>query len=84
MQYCKTFLHIYVETSVYQRVLLDDPDDREEVEEWSIKSSRSLNSFWKLLIAAADAEILLPMRENSDNRWMTLKCPTNQPGSFDL
>jgi len=61
MQYCKTFLQIYVETSIYQRVLLDDADDREEVEERSIKSSRSLNSFWKSLIAAADAEILLPM-----------------------
>jgi len=81
MQYCKTFLQIYVETSVYQHVLLDD---REEVEEWSIKSSRLLNSFWKSLIAAADAEILLPMRENPDNHWMTLKCPTNQPGLFNL
>ena len=58
MQYFKSFLQVYVETSVYQRVVLDD--DREEVEERSIKSSRSLNTFWKSLIAAADAEILLP------------------------
>ena len=81
MQYFKSFLQVYVETSVYQRVVLDD--DREEVEERSIKSSRSLNTFWKSLIAAADAEILLPMRENSENHWMTLKRPTNMPGSLD-
>lgn len=84
MQYCKTFLQIYVETSVYQRVLLDDPNNREEVEEQSIKSSQSLNTFWKSLIAAADAEILLPMRENPDNHWMTLKRPTNQPDLLDF
>ncbi|KAL6303822.1 hypothetical protein BKA93DRAFT_826249 [Sparassis latifolia] len=67
MQYCKTFLQIHVETFIYQRVLLDDADGREEIEEWSIKSSRSLNTFWKSLIAAADDEILLPMRENPDS-----------------
>ncbi|GBE88644.1 hypothetical protein SCP_1400490 [Sparassis crispa] len=67
MQYCKTFLQIHVETSVYQHVLLDDADGREEIEERSIKSSRSLNTFWKSLIAAADDEILLPMRENPDS-----------------
>jgi hypothetical protein len=33
------------------------------------------------LIAAADAEILLPMREDPANHWMTLKRPTNMPGS---
>jgi hypothetical protein len=34
----KSFLQVYVETSIYQRVVLDD---REEFEERAIKSSRS-------------------------------------------
>ncbi|KAI0337092.1 hypothetical protein BDW22DRAFT_1384197 [Trametopsis cervina] len=80
MQYCKSFLQVYVLTSVRQRVVLDD---REEFEERTIKSSRSLNTFWKSLIAAADAEVLLPMREDPKNHWMTLKRPTNTPGSLD-
>lgn len=80
-QYCKAFLQVYVETSTYQRVLLDD---REEVEERAIKSSRSLNTFWKSLIAAADVEILLPMREDPANHSMTLKRPTNMPGPLEL
>jgi len=77
MQYCRSFLQVYVLTSVRQRVVLDD---REEFEERTIKSSRSLNTFWKSLIAAADAEVLLPMREDPKNHWMTLKRPTNMPG----
>ncbi|THH17294.1 hypothetical protein EW146_g3486 [Bondarzewia mesenterica] len=84
MQYCKTFLQIYIETSIYQCILLDNADGREEVEEQSIKSSRSLNTFWKLLIAAADDEILLPMRENPDNYWLKLKRTTNQPVEFTI
>ncbi|KAF8331936.1 uncharacterized protein EI90DRAFT_3289180 [Cantharellus anzutake] len=46
VQYCKTFLQICVESSVHERVLLDDADGREEVKEQSIKSCRSLNTFW--------------------------------------
>ena len=80
MQFCKSFLQVYVETSTYQRVVLDD---REEVEERAIKSSRSLNTFWKSTIAAADAEVLLPMREDPSNHWMTLKRPKDMPGSLD-
>ncbi len=53
------------------------------MEERAIKSSRSLNSFWKSLIAAADAEVLLPKRQNSDNHWMTLKRPTDLSGALD-
>lgn len=37
--------------------------EREEVEETAIKSSRSLNTFWESLIAAADADVLLPKRQ---------------------
>ncbi|KAK0701269.1 hypothetical protein B0H67DRAFT_614339 [Lasiosphaeris hirsuta] len=55
----------------------------EEVGERAIKSSRSLNTFWKSLIAAADAEVLLPKRQNPDNHWMTLKRPTNISGAID-
>lgn len=36
----------------------------EEVEERAIKLSKSLITFWKSLIAAADAEILLPKRQD--------------------
>jgi hypothetical protein len=78
MQYCKSFLHVYVETSTYRRARLDD---REEIYEQAVKSSRSLNTFWKSLIAAADAEVLLPMREDPANHWMTLKRPKDMPGS---
>ncbi|KAF2254144.1 hypothetical protein BU26DRAFT_499963 [Trematosphaeria pertusa] len=62
IQHCCTFLEIHVEVSKVTRVVLDD---REEVEEQAIKSARSLNTFWKSLIAAADAEVLLPKRELS-------------------
>lgn len=55
----------------------------EEVEERAIKSSRSFNTFWKSLIAAADAEILLPKRQDPKNHWMTLKRPKDHPGSTD-
>lgn len=37
MQYCKSFLQVYVETSTHQRVLLDDG---EETDGNTIKSSQ--------------------------------------------
>ncbi|KAH9947511.1 hypothetical protein B0H21DRAFT_691785, partial [Amylocystis lapponica] len=49
----------------------------------AIKSSRSLNTFWKSLIAAADAEVLLSKRQNPDHHWMTLKRPTDLSGALD-
>ncbi|MCJ1427075.1 hypothetical protein MMC29_004978 [Sticta canariensis] len=81
IQHCCTFLEVHVEVAKVTRVVLDE---REEVEEQAIKSARSLNTFWKTLIAAADAEILLRKREASpSNHWMMLKRPTDKPGSLD-
>jgi hypothetical protein len=51
MQYGKSFLQTYVEISTCIHLVVDE---REEVEEKAIKSSRSLNTFWKSLIAAAE------------------------------
>lgn len=80
IQICKAFLEIHVEKSKSMRVVLGP---EEEVEEQAIKSSRSLNTFWKSLIAEADAKVLLPKRQNPNNHWMALKRPKNQPGSTD-
>ncbi|KAK0629189.1 hypothetical protein B0T17DRAFT_615001 [Bombardia bombarda] len=80
IQYCKAFLQLYVENSTYMRVVLGP---EEEVEDRAIKSSRSLNTFWKSLIAAADAEVLLPKRQDPKNHWMTLKRQKDHPGSTD-
>ncbi|RYC59464.1 hypothetical protein CHU98_g6760, partial [Xylaria longipes] len=80
IQYCRAFLQVYVENSTYMRVVLGP---EEEVEDRTIKSSRSLNTFWKSLIAAADAEVLLPKRQDPENHWMTLKRQKNHPGSTD-
>ncbi|KAI1313158.1 hypothetical protein F5Y03DRAFT_390167 [Xylaria venustula] len=80
IQYCKAFFQLYVENSTYMRVVLGP---EEEVEDRAIKSSRSINTFWKSLIAAADAEVLLPKRQDLKNHWMTLKRPKDHPGSTD-
>lgn len=47
IQYCKAFLQLYVDNSTHTRVVLGP---EEEVEEKAIKSSRSLNAFWKSLL----------------------------------
>ncbi len=78
MQYCKAFLQTYVANSMTTRVVLGP---EEEVVERRIKSSRSLNTFLKSTIAAAHANILLPLRQNPENHWMALKYPKNHPGS---
>ena len=50
-----------------------------------MKSARSLNAFWKALIASADAEVLAPLRRKSpDNYQLILKRPKNYPGSADI
>lgn len=80
IQYCKAFIQLYVENSTYMRVVLGP---EEEVEDKTIRSSRSLNTFWKSLIAAADAEVLFPLRQNPENHHLTLKRPKDHPGSTD-
>ncbi len=52
--------------------------------ERAVKSARSLNAFWKSLVAAADAEVLAPLqRKSSENYQLALKRPKNYPGSAD-
>jgi hypothetical protein len=53
IQQCKTFLELHVK----RKRLTLGPE--EFIIEPAIKSSRSLNAFWKSLIAGADAEVLL-------------------------
>ncbi|KAJ2898905.1 hypothetical protein MKZ38_003589 [Zalerion maritima] len=56
----------------------------EYVMERAVKSARSLNAFWKSLIAAADAEVLAPLRrKSSENYQLVLKRPKNYLGSAD-
>ena len=58
MQHCKSFFRSTSKPPhVYASCLT------REVEERAIKSSRSLNTFWRSLIAAADADVLLPKRQ---------------------
>lgn len=67
VQYCKAFLQTHTANSKATRVVLDPQG---EVEEGDVESSRPLNTLWKLwkpTMAVADAEILLPIRENPEN-----------------
>ncbi|KAF7511345.1 hypothetical protein GJ744_004910 [Endocarpon pusillum] len=52
---CKAFLKFYLASSKKKRLTLGP---EEYVIERAVKSARSLNAFWKSLIAAADAEVL--------------------------
>ena len=80
-RYCTAFLKTYVKCSERKRLVLGP---EEYVREKTVKSSRSLNTVWKSLIAAADAKVLLPKRRNRpENHWMVLKRPKNYPGSTD-
>jgi hypothetical protein len=53
--------------------------------EQGFKTCRALNSFWKALIAAADAKFLFPnrCRDPSTLHWMVLKRPKDYPGWAD-
>ena len=78
---CKAFLKYYVASSKKRRLTLGP---EEYVVEKAMKSARSLNAFWKALIAAADTEVLAPLRRKSpDNYQLILKRPKNYPGSAD-
>ncbi|KAL8936817.1 MAG: hypothetical protein Q9211_004005 [Gyalolechia sp. 1 TL-2023] len=77
----KACLKFYVGSSKEKRPTLDP---EEYVMEKAVKSARSLNAFWKALIAAADVEVLAPVRKKSpDNYQLVLKRPKNYPGSAD-
>ncbi|KAG9023095.1 hypothetical protein FRB95_013562 [Tulasnella sp. JGI-2019a] len=77
----KAFLKFYVTSSKQERLTLGP---EEHVIERAVKSARSLNAFWKALIAAADAEVLSPLWQRStDNYQLVLKRPKNYPGLAD-
>ena len=77
----KAFLKFYVVSSKQEWLTLGP---KEHVIERAVKSARSLNAFWKALIAAADTEVLAPLRQKStDNYQLVLKHPKNYPGSAD-
>ena len=82
MRLCKAFLRVYVDVSTRVQVTLGP---EEEVVVQAVRSSRSLNTFWKSLIAAADAAFLVPLRslDRVKNHHLMLKRPTNMPGSID-
>ncbi|KAM0451279.1 hypothetical protein ACHAO4_005949 [Trichoderma viride] len=80
VQYCKALLQTYAANSKATRVVLGPQG---EVKERDVKSNRSLNTLWKSTIAIADAEILLPIRENPENHWVVLNRPKYHPGSTD-
>ncbi|KAI0402513.1 hypothetical protein F4802DRAFT_599947 [Xylaria palmicola] len=79
--HCQAFLRLYVKASRRRRLTLGP---EESVIEQGIKSCRTVNTFWKSLIAAADAEYLLRKRQkDKEAHWMTLVRPKNQPGWLD-
>ncbi|KAL9099919.1 MAG: hypothetical protein Q9163_004646 [Psora crenata] len=77
---CKTFLKFYFASSKQERLTLGP---EEYVMAKTAKSARSLNAFWKSLFAAADAEVLAPLRRSRDDDRRILKGPKNYPGSAD-
>lgn len=81
-QHCKTFLRLYVKCSKRKELTLGP---EEFVFKQGVRSCRTLNTFWKALIAAADAEYLFPKRKQDprNNYWMLLKRPKNYPGWVD-
>jgi hypothetical protein len=79
---CKALLKLYVKNSRRRKLTLGP---EESVIEQEVKTCRALNSFWKALIAAADAEYLYPKRkcDSATLHWMVLKRPKNYPGWAD-
>lgn len=78
--HCKKFLRFYVKASKRKRLTLGP---EEFVIEQAVTKCRTVNTFWKALIAGADAEYLSKGVEDEDGHRTTLKRKTNFPGWAD-
>ena len=79
--HCKKFLRLYVKASKRKRLTLGP---EEFVMEQGVKTCRTVNAFWKALIAAADAEYLSSKGlKDDDGHRATLKRKTNFSGWVD-
>lgn len=74
--HCKKFLRLYVKASKRKRLVLGP---EESVVEQGVKACRTVNTFWKALIAAADAEYLSKGVRDEDGHRTTLKTKDEFP-----
>ncbi len=80
MNRCKKFFRLHVKASKKKRLTLGP---EEFVIEQAINTCRTANTFWKALIAAADAAYLSKGPEDDDGNRKSLKRKTNFPGWTD-